>query len=102
MEKQIYRILIKRFKPEVEEGSLKTSTSFYYLNLKKQDNIILKRRIYFMVSYSKMTDKERIEYTHQSMLRSAERERRYKEKTKNRVIIVSNCVKQASLPRELR
>lgn len=52
-----------------------------------------------MVNYSKMSDKERIEYAHQSMLQTAERERRYKEKTKNRTINISNCVKQASLPK---
>jgi hypothetical protein len=52
-----------------------------------------------MVSYRDMTDKERVEYAHQSMLRTAERERLYKEKTKNRTIRVSNCVKQVDLPK---
>lgn len=55
-----------------------------------------------MVSYREMSDKERIEYAHQSMLRTAEREKRYKEKTKNRIIVVSNCVKQASLPKGIQ
>lgn len=55
-----------------------------------------------MVSYSEMSDKERIEYAHQSMLKAAERERLYKEKTKNRKILISNCVKQASLPKEIQ
>lgn len=89
-------MVIKRFKPEVEEGSLETSTSFYF---EKQNNITKKEN--YMVSYREMSDKERIEYTHESMLRSAEREKRYKEKTKNHKIVVSNCVKQTSFPRPI-
>ena len=54
-----------------------------------------------MVSYKEMSNKERIEFAHQSMMRTAEREKRYKEKNKNRVILVSNCVKQASLPKNI-
>lgn len=54
-----------------------------------------------MVSYREMSDKERVEFAHQSMLRAAEREKLYKEKNKNHTIIMSNCVKQASLPKNI-